>query len=183
MKLLTDFLPILLFYVAYKLEGIYVATAVAMIASLAQVSYFGLVRRRVENVHWVTLGLIILFGGATLLFQDEAFIKWKSSVINWLFGVVFLGSQFVGKMPLIKRVMGQTLYLPDPVWNRLNTIWAAFFFIVGGLNWYVLQHFDTDTWADFKMFGTLGLTLVFLVGQGIYLMRYIDPSKQPENEE
>lgn len=183
MKLLADFFPVILFYIAFKLEGIYVATAVTILACVVQVGYFWFSRRRVEMVHWVTLGLVIIFGGATLLFQDETFIKWKPSIINWLFGAVFLGSQFIGSQPLIQRMMGKTIQLPNPIWHRLNLIWSLFFFAIGCINLYVMHNFDTDTWADFKMFGMLGLTVVFLVGQGFYLMRHIEPSNQPKNEE
>lgn len=183
MKILTDFFPIVLFYIAYKLEGIYVATAVAIAACVVQVAYLRFTHKKIEMVHWVTLGLVVVFGGATLLLQDETFIKWKPSIINWLFGAAFLGSQFIGAKPLIQRMMGQNMRLATPIWYRLNLIWSLFFFAVGCINLYVVHNFDTDTWADFKLFGMLGLTLVFLVGQGFYLMRHVEPANQPENED
>lgn len=182
MKILADFFPVILFYIAYKVSDIYVATGVAMAACLLQVGGLWLLKKRIETVHWVTLFMVVIFGGATLLLHDEQFIKWKPTIINWLFGVVFLGSQFFGK-PLVQRMMGASLKLPDLIWQRLNLMWAAFFLSVGGLNLYVMRTYDTDTWADFKLFGMLGLTVLFLIAQGLYLMRHIEPNQSKETEQ
>jgi len=127
MKFLFDFFPILLFFIAYKLEGIFVATAVAIAASFLQVGLYWLKHRRFETSHLVTLVLIAVFGGLTLFLQDEAFIKWKPTVINWLFAAVFIGSQYIGKKTIVERMMGTSLTLPDFVWVRLNASWAIFF--------------------------------------------------------
>jgi intracellular septation protein len=183
MKFLFDFFPILLFFIAYKLEGIYVATAVAMAASFVQVGLHWYKHRRFENMHLVTLALIVVFGGLTLLLHDETFIKWKPTVINWLFGAVFLGSQFVGKQSIVERMMGANVSLPARVWTQLNLAWSAFFFFLGVANIYVMYNFDTDTWVNFKLFGMMGLTIAFIIGQAIYLSRYLQEESQDKATE
>jgi len=173
MKMFSDFLPVLLFFAAYKLYDIYVATAVLMVASLVQTLAHRLRTGAFERSHLITLALVVVFGGATLLLHDESFIKWKPTVINWLFAAAFVGSQFIGNKPLIERLLGGQLELPSMVWARLNVAWAIFFAAMGALNLYVVYHFDTDTWVNFKMFGLFGLTLLFIVAQGFYLSRHM----------
>ncbi|MBD3821578.1 MAG: septation protein A [Thiotrichales bacterium] len=173
MKLLFDFFPILLFFIAFKLFGIYVATAVAIAASVLQVGYVYLKNKRVENMHLITLALIIILGGATLIFHDETFIKWKPTIVNWGFALVFLGSHFIGKKPIVRHLMDQALYLPEKVWNRLSYMWVVFFIFSGIANLYVAFNYDTDTWVNFKLFGLMGLTLAFILVQGVYISRYI----------
>lgn len=177
MKLLFDFFPILLFFIAFKLFGIYVATAVAIVASVLQVAYVYLKNKRIETMHLVTLGLIVILGGATLIFHDETFIKWKPSVVNWGFALVFFGSHFIGKKPIVRRLMDQALYLPDKVWIRLSYMWVVFFIFSGIANLYVAYNYDTDTWVNFKLFGLMGLTLAFILVQGVYISRYIQDDK------
>ncbi len=179
MKFLFDFFPILLFFIAYKAYDIYVATAVAIAASFVQVGWFWLQHRRVEKMHVVTLIMMVVLGGATLILQDETFIKWKPSVVNWAFGAVFIGSQFIGKKPIVQRMMESAVELPVQLWSRLNMAWAIFFIAMGFLNLYVAFNFDTDTWVNFKMFGMLGLTFVFIIGQAFFIGKYI---KTPEEE-
>jgi intracellular septation protein len=128
MKFLLDFFPVLLFFIAYKLDGIYTATAVGIAASFVQVGVHWFMHRRFVTSHIVTLVLIVVFGGLTLFLQDEAFIKWKPTILNWLFGAVFLGSQFIGEKNLVQRIMGANIALPEEIWRRLNLIWALFFF-------------------------------------------------------
>lgn len=173
MKLLLDFFPVLLFFIAYKLHDIYFATAVIIAATFVQVGYVWLTSRKVETMHLVTLALIVVFGGATLWLQDEAFIKWKPTVINWLFGVGFLLTQLFGRKTLVERMMGGNVSLPDVVWPRLNLVWGLFFLAMGCVNLYVVYHFDTETWVNFKLFGMLGLTLAFVLAQGFWLSRYL----------
>ena len=172
MKLLYDFFPVLLFFIAYKLYDIYVATAVIIVASACQVGWTWFRHRRVERMPLITLALLVLLGGATLILQDEMFVKWKPTVVNWLFGLVFLGSQYIGDKTIIERMLGQAMELPSTVWVRLNLIWTAFFVVMGILNLAVAFNFDTDTWVNFKLFGMLGLTLIFVIAQGFYLARY-----------
>jgi intracellular septation protein len=173
-KFFIDFFPILLFFIAYKLYGIFVATAVAIVASFVQVGFFWFQHRRFENMHLITLGLIVVLGGATLLLQDETFIKWKPSVVNWAFALAFLGSQFIGKKNLIQRMMeGQVKVSSEQVWSYLNMGWVTFFIVIGLVNLYVAFNFDTDTWVNFKLFGMMGLTLLFVIAQAFYLARYV----------
>lgn len=180
MKLLFDFLPVLLFFTAYKFYGIFVATGVAIAASILQVAIFWFKNRRIEPMHIITLVLIVTLGGATLLFYNELFIKWKPTAINWAFALVFLGSQLFMSKPLIQKMMEKNVQLPTLIWKRLNLSWAVFFFLMGDANLYVIYHFDTDTWVNFKLFGVLGLTVLFVIIQAIYLTRHIE--NVPENQ-
>jgi intracellular septation protein len=181
MKFLYDFFPILLFFVAYKVYDIYVATAVAIVSSIVQVAWYWARHRRFETLHLVTLVLIIVFGGLTLALHDETFIKWKPTIINWLFAAAFLASQFIGEKNLVQRLMGANVTLPAFVWPRLNLGWVLFFLFLGAANLYVMTYYDTDTWVNFKLFGMMGLTLLFVIGQGFYLMRYLqEPEQAPE---
>lgn len=183
MKMLFDFLPIALFFLAYKLYGIYVATGVAIVTSLLQVGIYWLKFKRTETMQLITLGAITFLGGATLLLHDEMFIKWKPSVIYWLFGVFFIGSQFIGEKPLIQRVMADQLTLPNRVWRNINTSWAVFFIILGFVNIYVAYHFSTDAWVNFKLFGAMGATFAFILAQSIYISKYMQDEDQPPQEQ
>lgn len=183
MKFLYDFFPIVLFFIAYKMEGIFVATAVAIVATIAQISFFWFKHRRFENMHLITLALIVVFGGLTLILQDEMFIKWKPTVLNWLFGAVFLGSQYYGSKTVTERLMGKSISLAVPVWIHLNLSWVIFFFALGFINLYVVYFYDTDTWVNFKLFGMMGLTLLFVIIQAIFLARHIQPEKPATSNE
>lgn len=163
MKLLVDFFPVLLFFLAYKVYDIYVATAVAIAASALQVGWFRLKYRRTETMHLVTLGLLVVFGGLTILLQDRAFIMWKPSIVNWLFAAVFLGSHFIGKRPLIERMMGHAVRLPSRIWRRLNLMWSGFFIAVGLANLYVAGQFFT---AEQALIAASGQTAIDLAACG-----------------
>jgi intracellular septation protein len=183
MKFLFDFFPIILFYIAYKSYDIFVATGVAIAATFIQVAIFWYRHRRFERMHLITLALIVVLGGATLYFQDADFIKWKVSVVNWLFGLAFLASQFIGKKPLTERMMGAAVALPDVIWTRLNMSWVSFFTAVGFINLYVFKNFEESTWVDFKLYGVLGLTLLFVILQGFYLSRHVIEDEAEASEE
>jgi intracellular septation protein len=143
MKFLIDFFPVLLFFAAYKLYDIYVATAVAIAASFVQVTFFWLRHRRAETMHLITLGLLVVFGGLTIFLQDRAFIMWKPSIVNWLFAAAFLGSHFIGERLLIERMMSHAVEVPKVIWRRLNMMWSAFFIFAGLANLYVANGFFT----------------------------------------
>ncbi len=183
MKALNDFLPILLFFIAYKLYDIYTATAVAIAAAIIQAALFYSRHRKLEKMHLVNVGLLTVFGGATLLFHNEAFIMWKPTVLNWLFAVILIGSHFIGKRTIMERLMGQTLTLPQNIWSKVNISWAIFFAALGTLNIWVAYNFDTDTWVNFKLFGLMGITFLFIIIQGLYLSRYMNDKQPLENEE
>jgi len=173
MKMLFDFFPVLLFFIVYKMVDIYMATAVLIAACAVQTFGHRLIKGRFENAHLITLVLVALFGGLTLFLQDETFIKWKPTAINWLFSIIFIGSQFIGDKTIIERMMGANITLPKPVWIRLNIAWSLFFILLGALNLYVAFSFDTDTWVNFKLFGLMGLTFAFIIIQSFYLMPYL----------
>ncbi len=173
MKLLIDFFPIILFFVAFKVWGIYTATAVAIVATIAQIAYLRIKTGKIEPMQWMSLGVIVLFGGATLLAHDDNFIKWKPTVLYWLMGGALLIGQLVFKKNLLRSVMGAQLQLPDAVWLKLNWAWTAFFAVMGALNIWIAYNFDTDTWVNFKLFGGMGLMVAFVIAQAIYMSRYL----------
>ena len=172
MKLLFDFFPIILFFVCYKFFGIYIATAVAMAASLLQVLVYRLKHQRYERMHLISLALILVLGGATLFFHNPWFIKWKPTGIYWLSSLAFIASSFIGKKPLIQKMMDGNIQLPNKIWLRLNLAWAIYFMVMGGLNIYVAYHYSTDVWVNFKLIGGVGLMLVFVFIQAMYLTRH-----------
>ena len=174
MKFLFDIFPVLLFFVAFKLWGIYTATAVAIGATICQVGWSWLRHRKVDTMLWVSLCIILVFGGATLWLHDETFIKWKPTVLYWSFSVVLLGSDLLFRKNLIRAMMGKQLTLPAPVWRNLNLSWAAFFAAMGAANLYVAFHYPTEIWVNFKLFGGTGLMLAFIVLQALLLAKYVD---------
>ena len=182
MKFLTDFFPIILFFLAYQIYDIYIATAVAIGGSCVQVGYYWFRNRRVEKIHLVTLALLILFGGLTLILRDPLFIKWKPTVVNWLFAGVFLGSHVIGQKTIVERMMSHAVTLPSDIWVRLNAAWSLFFFASGALNLYVAFNYPEATWVNFKLFGLLGLTMVFVVLQALYMARHIQEQETTPEE-
>jgi intracellular septation protein len=181
MKFLYDLFPLLLFFAAFKLYDIYVATAVAIAASFVQVGSFWLKHRRFETMHLVTLGVLAVFGGLTLLLRDDTFIKWKPTLVYWILGALVLGSQWVGKKTVIERLLGAQITLPPAVWARQNLTWGLFFAALGGLNLYVAFYYGLDLdpaarqeiWVNFKVFGLLGITLAFTLLQGALMARHM----------
>ena len=173
MKLLIDFFPIILFFAAFKLWDIYVATGVAIAATIVQIVWLRLHHGKVEPMQWLSLGVIVLFGGATIVAQDETFIKWKPTVLYWLMGGALLAGQVLFRKNLLKSLMGAQMELPDAAWRAMNWSWIAFFAAMGVLNLWVAYSFDTATWVNFKLFGGLGLMFLFVIAQALYLGRYI----------
>lgn len=169
MKFLFDIFPVILFFAAFKLYGIYIATAVAIVATFGQIGWMWFKHRKVDNMQWISLGLIVVFGGATLLLRDETFIKWKPTVLYWLFAVVLLVSQLVWRKNLIQAMMAAQVTAPDAVWHKLLNGWIGFFVFMGVINLYVAYTFSTDFWVSFKLFGGIGLMLVFVVIQAVIL--------------
>lgn len=197
MKLLIDFLPVVIFFLVYKwapefielispllagdqisylhsLAPIILATAVLIPATILQIFYTRMKTGKFEKMHLVTLGLVIMLGGATIILQDKEFIMWKPTIVNWLFAVAFLGSQIFLEKSFLQRMMEGNISLPQPVWVKLNYAWIAFFTVSGIVNLIVAYNFSEDTWVNFKLFGLLGLTLVFIIGQSMFLYRYIE---------
>jgi len=202
MKLLFDLFPVILFFVVFRLAGsnpeaaqavgshylsalvsggevtlaqapILLATAVAILATFGQIGWLLFRRQPVDNMLWVSLVIIVLFGGATIYFHDEHFIKLKTTVLYWCFALVLLASPLLLKKNLMKAMMGKQLSLPENVWSRLNLAWGLFFTLMGALNLYIAFSFPLDFWVNFKLFGFLGLMIVFVVLQSIYLSRHM----------
>lgn len=198
-KILFDLFPVIVFFIAYKVgdanteaaralmaglglpqptgigekPGIYLATLVAIVASIGQIGWVKLRGHSVETMMWISLGIIVVFGGATLWLHDERFIKWKVTVLHWLFSAIILGAPLFGRN-VIKSLMGAQVELPDLVWSRLNASWGGFFAFMGVANLVVAFNFSTETWVNFKLFGMMGLMLVFIVAQSMVLNRYLD---------
>lgn len=186
MKLILDFLPIVIFFVVYKFTGdLVTATAVLIPATMIQIAYIKWSTGKVEKMHLVTLIMVIFFGGLTVLLKDGVFIKWKPTVVNWLFAVVFLGSQFIGKKTVVQRIMESGVKMPEHAWRGLNLVWVGFFTVMGLVNLYVAFNFSEEVWVDFKLFGMLGLTIVFIVVQGFYIVRHMEhkPDSNKNEEE
>jgi intracellular septation protein len=172
MQLLFDLLPVLLFFIAYKMAGIYVATAVLIVGVLAQTLISWIRHRKVSPMLLTSAVLVLVFGGLTLLVHDATFIKWKPTIVNWLFAAAFLISQFTKGPTIVERMMGEQMKLDSPaLWTRLNLMWVCFFVVVGALNLWVAFSFSESTWVNFKLFGLMGLTLVFALAQGVWLAR------------
>ena len=174
MHILFDLFPIILFFIVFKFYGIYFATAVAIVATCLQILWAYYRHRKVEWMQWASLGIILIFGGSTLLFHNDMFIKWKPTVLYWVLGLTLvIGRVFFAKN-FIQMVFKDKMELPVKVWSGLNTMWASFFIAMGFVNLFVAYSFSTDIWVDFKLFGTMGLMLVFALLQGLWLSKYIE---------
>ena len=173
MKLLLDFFPILLFFGAFKIWGIFVATSVAIVATLVQLGWMRFRTGRTEPMQWLSLGVIVVFGGATLVAQDETFIKWKPTVLYWAMGGALAIGQVFFRRNWLQSLMKSQMALPDHAWRVMLWSWCGFFAVMGVLNIWVAYRFDTDTWVNFKLFGGMGLMLVFVLLQAVYLGRFM----------
>jgi len=197
LKILFDLFPIILFFVAYQYgashpaiatswlaalgivldsgakPGVFLATVVAIAATFMQIAWVWVKHRKVDTMLWVSLALIVVFGGATLFLHDENFIKWKPTVLYWLFALSLGLAPMLFERNLIRLMMEKNVSLPDTVCTRLNLAWAAFFTLMGVANLWVAMNYSTDDWVNFKMFGSLGLMLAFIIGQTVYLSRHI----------
>lgn len=208
MKFLFDFFPVLLFFIAYKFFGdipqtaldslnalaplaldasepthaIFLATAVGIIATFVQVSLFWIKHRRFERMHLIALAIFTVAGGATIILRDPVFIYWKPTILNGLFALVFLASQFVGKRTIVERMMSHAMEAPAAVWRNLNLAWVGYFLLLGISNLYVAYNFSEETWVNFKLFGWLGMTVCFIFAQAIYISRHATEAIKPGEE-
>ena len=182
-NMLIDFIPVLLFFASFKIYGIYVATTVGIVATALQVIITRLLRKRFDKQQLVTLVVFVVFGGMTLYFHNPIFVKWKPTIVFWVFGLAFLGSQFIGEKPIARRMLESLLegqnatIIPTKVWSRLNYAWSIFFITLGTVNLFVAYYFDTDVWVNFKVYGILGLLLLFSFVQAICLTRFFTEAK------
>jgi intracellular septation protein len=177
MKFLFDLLPVALFFVAIQIWDIYIATGVAIAATFAQVGWLALRGKKIEPMLWASLGIIVVFGGLTLYLRDKTFILWKPTVLYWLFGAVLAGSAALGRN-LIRALLSEQMRLPDPVWAKLNWSWVGFFAFMGVVNLYVAFNFSEKTWAAFKLFGGMGLMVLFIVAQSALLAKHVEDDKE-----
>ena len=175
-KFLFDLFPLLLFFVAFKFFDVYVATGVAMAAGILQILWIKFSGQKIEAMHWTNLGVIVIFGGATLYLKDDTFIKWKPTVLYWLFGGALLISKFLMGSNLMQKLLGEKISMPEAAWSKLNLSWAIFFLAAGAINLFVAfsGHFTLDQWVSFKAFGLMGLLIAFVIGQSIWLGKHID---------
>ena len=203
MKFLFDLLPVILFFIVFKVAGnqadsaaslatsllgseiastqapILLATVMAIVATFLQVGWLLVRRRKVDVMLWISLAIIVVFGGATLLLHDGTFIKWKPTALYWLFASILLGGKLLFGRNLLKAVMGKQLVVPEPIWDKLNLTWAGFFAIMGMVNLYfAFGGFSDETWVNFKLFGAFGLMLLFVIVQGLWLHKYIEQKEE-----
>lgn len=180
-KFLFDLFPLLLFFIAFKFSDIFTATAVAIVAAVAQFIWLKATGRAIEATHWINLTVIVVFGGATLFFHNDAFIKWKPTVLYWLFGSILVGGKLLFGRNIMQKLMGSKVSMPGPVWDKLNYSWAGFFALSGALNLYVAfsGHFTESQWVNFKVFGLMALLLVFAIAQSVWLGRHIQEDGNP----
>jgi intracellular septation protein len=172
MQFLADYFPLLLFFAAFKLWDIYVATGVAIVASVIQIGYMRWRRGKIEVVHWLSLVIIVVFGGATLILHDETFIKWKPTVLYWLFGAILAVGRVAFRRNFLATFM-KDLALPDPIWARITWVWVAFFIGMGCANLYVATHYPTDIWVNFKVWGGMILFFILAIGTVASVARYL----------
>lgn len=204
MKILFDLFPVILFFGVFKLAGsnpdaaqafataigyqtdplhlpVLAATAIAMIATLVQIIWVKWRHDKIDTMLWVGFAIIVVFGGATLLLHDEAFIKVKPTALYWLFALVLIFSNIFFKKNLIRSLMQEKMSLPDPIWSLLNLAWSGFFILLGILNLYVAWNFATDTWVNFKLFGATGIMFIFIILQVAMVSKYIEADKKENN--
>lgn len=201
MKFLFDLFPVILFFITLKvaekaagaslilakilttigiattvkgsLTPIMLATIAVIFGSIVQIIWAKLHYKKVDNALWLSALLVVVLGGMTLYFQNDAFIKWKPTLLYWTFAVALIGTNLFAKKNLIKNMMGKEISMPENIWNKLNLAWALFFSALGVLNLYVAFNYSIDTWASFKLFGTMGLMFLFIIGQSFAINKYI----------
>ncbi|CAH1074704.1 septation protein A [Candidatus Nitrotoga sp. 1052] len=178
MKLLFDLFPVILFFVAFKIFNVYVATGTAIAATIAQIGWVKWRHGKVDTMLWVSFAIIAVFGGATLILHDETFIKFKPTILYWVFAIILLGSNLLLKKNLMRALLKEKLTLPTKVWNQVNLGWSLFFVILGVVNLYVAFNFSTDAWVNFKLFGATGMMLVFVLLQAMALSKYVHEEKE-----
>ena len=177
-KFLFDLFPLILFFIAFKSFDIYTATAVAMGAAVLQILWLKLRHHPIETTHWINLSVIVVFGSATLFFQNDAFIKWKPTVLYWLFAAILVGSHLFLKRNIMQKMMGGQFSLPEHAWTKLNYSWASFFAISGVINLFIAfsGYFTEAQWVSFKVFGSFVLLIIFVIAQSLWLGKYIKDS-------
>jgi len=182
MKALLEYLPLIVFFVFYKFLDIYWATGALIVLSGIQILVHFIMKKPIPKRHWIFFFLILIFGGLTIFFHDDTFLKWKVSIINGFFALALLISRYVFNNNIIKQFLQESMELPEKIWDKLNLAWAIFFIFCGSLNWYIAFHYDLETWVNFKVFGLTGLTFIFAIGSIASLYKYL-PQEDTSKEE
>ncbi|XQW86609.1 septation protein A [Thalassotalea piscium] len=181
MHAIFEYIPLIVFFIFYKFADIYWATGSLIVTSAIQISYYLIQKKPIPKRNLIFFGLILVFGGLTIFFHDDAFLKWKVTIINALFAIALIVSHFVFKKNLIKQMMSEGLTLPEAIWTKLNIAWALFFLVCSVLNIYIAYNFPLETWVNFKVFGLMGLTFVFAIGSIAVLYKYL-PKEEDSSE-
>jgi len=182
MKFLLDFFPAILFFISFKLWGIYPSIAVLMASSFAQIAFLWFRYHRIEPSYLVGFFIVLLLGSASLLLHNPIFILWKPTIVFWTFAIIFVAFKTFKKKTVLESMIGPKLSLPQKKWNFLNKIWMVFFIIVGSVNIYVAYHFSIATWVNFKVFGVLALTIIFIIVQSVYISKNALTDDKPCNK-
>ncbi|WP_028025199.1 septation protein A [Enterovibrio calviensis] len=179
MKQLLDFIPLIIFFALYKMYDIYTATGALIVATIIQVILTWVLYKKVEKMQIVTAALVAVFGGMTLFFHDDNFIKWKVTIVYMLFSIGLIVSQIMGK-PLIKGMLGKEITLPEAVWRNINNAWVAFFAVLAVLNVYIAYTLPLDVWVNFKVFGLMAITLAYTMATGVYIYKHLPKDTDSE---
>ncbi len=180
MQISSGFLPVVVFFVTYKLYDFFIATSALIVVSALELLYNLVQKKQVNRMQMVTFLLLLVFGGATLYFRDTIFLQWKVTIVYWLFAFILIVTQLIGSKPLIQYMLEKDLRLKQSIWLKVNFAWFVFFTSMGGLNLYVFKNYSEDTWVNFKLFGLMGLTIAFVITQGIYLFKHSQPKQTNE---
>ena len=181
MQLFIEYFPLLVFFIINSIAGIYWATGSLIVAAFVQIFYYKIKKEKIPAKQWIIFGLIVVFGGLTIYLQNDAFLKWKVTIINAFFAGALLVSNTFFEKNIIKEFLGESLSLPENIWSRLNIAWALFFLFCSGLNYYIAFNYDLDTWVNFKVFGLTGLMFLFSITSMLFLYKYL-PLEEDEND-
>jgi len=181
MQLFIEYFPLLVFFIINSIAGIYWATGSLIVAAFVQIFYYKFKKEKIPAKQWIIFGLIVVFGGLTIYLQNDAFLKWKVTIINAFFAAALLISNTLFKKNIIKEFLSESLSLPENIWSRLNLAWALFFLFSSGLNYYIAFNYALDTWVNFKVFGLTGLMFLFSITSILFLYKYL-PIEEDENE-
>jgi len=181
MKIFLEYFPLFIFFIINSLAGIYWATASLIVAAFIQIIYFKIKKEKIPARHWIIFGLVVVFGGLTIYLQNDAFLKWKVTIINGFFATALIVSNHIFKKNIIKEFLGESLSLPESIWSKLNFAWATFFLFCAALNYYVAFTYELDTWVNFKVFGLTGLMFIFSIGSILSLYKYL-PLEEGDDE-
>ena len=173
MQLFIEYFPLLVFFIINSIAGIYWATGSLIVAAFVQIFYYKFKKEKIPAKQWIIFGLIVVFGGLTIYLQNDAFLKWKVTIINAFFAAALLISNTLFKKNIIKEFLSESLSLPENIWSRLNLAWALFFLFCSGLNYYIAFNYALDTWVNFKVFGLTGLMFLFSITSILFLYKYL----------